>query len=143
MPSRLTLARALKVSDSGIRGLGLVQQHQIDLREAQLLEPDGPLQIIWREVRSPDLGRHKNIVTIDTGRAQAFAGFALVLIHLRYVDMAVTEPERLLHETRAGPAAKLPCAQSDCWSARTIGFNELHRTPPVIEPKASQALCRW
>jgi hypothetical protein len=106
-----------------------VQQHQIDLRNAQLLEAflDGPLQIIWREVRSPDLGRDKNIVTIDTGRAQAFADFAFVLVHLRGIDMAIAEPERLLDETRAGSAAKLPCAKSDGRNARAIGLNELHR----------------
>ena len=44
-----------------------------------------------REMRGPDLGRHEHCVALDTGRTQALADLAFILIDLGGIDMAVAE----------------------------------------------------
>jgi hypothetical protein len=42
-------------------------------------------------MRGPDLGGHEHVIALDAGSANAVADFALVLIDLRGVDMAIAE----------------------------------------------------
>ena len=89
-----------------------MQQQQIDFGKPQLGQAllGGTLEVVRREMGGPDLGRHEYLVAPDPRGAQALADLALVLIDLRGVDVAITEPQRLLDQTRAGSPAQLPGA---------------------------------
>src|ERR1700754_1877686 len=87
----------------------------------------GTFKIVRREMGGPDLGRNKHIVAPDPGRVQALADFAFVLIDLRGVDVAVTEPHRLLDQTGAGAPAQLPGPQPYRRNLCAVGLDGPHR----------------
>src|SRR6516165_66710 len=62
-------------------------------------------------MRRPDFGRHKDIAALDAGGMQALAYFTLIIVHLRGVDVAVAEPQRLFHHANASPPAQIPGAE--------------------------------
>jgi hypothetical protein len=71
-------------------------------------------------------GGHEHFVAPDTRSTQALADLAFVLIDLRGVDMAITEPYRLLDQTCAGSSAQFPGAEPDRGDFRAVTFDELH-----------------
>ena len=89
-----------------------MQQQQVDVGKPKLGEAflGGTFQVVWREVGGPDLGRHEYLVTSNLRGAQAFSDLALIFIDLRGVDVAITEPQRLLDQARAGSPAQFPGA---------------------------------
>src|SRR6516225_1233466 len=62
-------------------------------------------------MRRPDFGRQKDIAALDAGGMQALAYFTLIIVHLRGVDVAVAEPQRLFHHANASPPAQIPGAE--------------------------------
>jgi hypothetical protein len=104
-----------------------VQQQQIDFGQMQSGEAllDRSLEIVRREMIGPDFRGDKDLVALDAGSPQALTDLALVLIDLRGIDMAVTEPDRLLDQARAGPPAQLPGAEPDRGNFGAMGFDEL------------------
>ena len=67
LPAALTSASAFRLSPSGNPGVGPVDQQQIDMIGAQLLQAfvHRALQIAGRDPLVPDLGREENVVTRD------------------------------------------------------------------------------
>ena len=66
----------------------------------------------------------KTLLRRDAGRAQPFADFALVAVHFRRVDMAITEPQRLLDHPGAGAAAQIPGAEADRRNAGAARYHD-------------------
>ena len=77
-------------------------------------------------MRRPDLGGEEDVVARHAGGAHALTDLALIVVHLRGVDMPVSEPQRLLDEPGASAATQLPGAKPDCRNARTTGLDHLH-----------------
>ena len=84
-----------------------VQQQQVDSGKAQLCEAvlGRSLEIVRREVSSPDLGRHEYLVAPDPRSAQPVADLAFVLVGLCGVDVAITKLQRLLDQACAASPA--------------------------------------
>src|SRR5215472_9562338 len=99
-----------------------VNEQQIDLGQPQ---PDeaflgGTLELGRRKMILPYLRGDEDIVAPDAGRAQPFADFALVAVHFRGVDMAITELQRLLDHPGADAATQIPRAEADRRNARSV-----------------------
>ena len=106
-----------------------VQEQQIDLGQAQPGEAalGGMLELMGGEMRRPYLGGQENIVAPDPGRVQRLPDLALVVVHFRRVDMAISQPQRLLHHPRTDAPAQLPGTQTDERNAGAPGLNDVHR----------------
>ena len=74
-------------------------------------------------MRRPDLGGDEHLVARQTGGAQPFAYLALVVVHLRGVDMPIAEPQRLLDDAGAGASAQIPGAETGKRDAGAFGFD--------------------
>src|SRR5215207_7894875 len=113
-----------------------VQQQQVDLGQAQSHQAflGRTLQIMRREMRRPDLGGEEDLIALHARGAQALADLAFVLVHLRGVDVAIAEPQRLLDDPRAGASAQFPGAQPDRRNSCAIGFEKQHRLHPRTSP---------
>src|SRR5882672_5963761 len=103
-----------------------MQQQQIDFGKTQLRQAllGGSLKIVWREMGGPDFGRHEHLIAPRSRSSQALADLAFVLIDLSGVDVAVTEPQRLLDQARAGSPAQFPGSQPDRRDFCAVGLNE-------------------
>lgn len=84
-----------------------VQQQQVDLGQAQSHQAflGRTLQIVGSEMRGPDLGGEEDLIALHARGTQALADLAFVLVHLRGVDVAIAEPDRLLDEPRTDASA--------------------------------------
>src|SRR5262249_56508764 len=105
---------------------------QIDFTQAQAGKrvARGALKLARREMRRPDFGGDKHVAALDAGGMQSLAHFALVVVHLRGVDMPVTKPQCRLDHAGAGAPAQIPGAKpkernlgavrrdARCWSNR-------------------------
>jgi hypothetical protein len=105
-----------------------VQKHEIDLgqphpRHAAL---GGTLELEGREMRWPYLGGDKDIGPPDARRPERLAHLALVVVHFRGVNMAVSKPQRLLDDPRAQASAQLPGAQTHERNVRALCVHDLH-----------------
>jgi hypothetical protein len=105
-----------------------MQKQEIDLGHAQLHQPllGGAGEIARREMRRPDLRGDENVVAFEAGGARPLAHVALVVIHLRGVDVAVAEPQRLLDDARAGAALQFPGAQPEERNAGAMRLDYRH-----------------
>ena len=114
-----------------------VQQQEIDLGQPQLHQAvlGGAHELARRKMRRPDLGGDEHLVARHAGGAQPLAHLALVVVHLRGVDVAVAEPQRLLDHARAGASAQIPGAETDERDAGAFGFDGGgHRSRPSGPP---------
>src|SRR5271168_3952500 len=75
-------------------------------------------------MRRPDFGGDMNVAPLDRRSADAVADFALIIVHFGGVDMAVAEPQSLLDDARANPAAQIPGAEPE---QRNAGAIRAHR----------------
>ena len=127
-PLPLDLAeRAKRLAERDLR-VRPVQQQEIDLGEPQPHQAvlGGPFELARRKMRGPDLGGDEHLLALDARGAQPLADFALVVVHLRGIDVAVAEPQRLLDQPCAGAPAQVPGAETDQRDARAMGFDHLH-----------------
>ena len=99
-----------------------VDQQEVDVGEAQLRQAflGGPLEFARRQVVLPDLGGDEDVVAPDPAGAQTLPDLALIAIHLGGVDVAVSEPPRLLDPPGAEPTAQIPGAETDHRDARAV-----------------------
>ena len=104
-----------------------VQQQQIDLREPQPRQAllGRALEFARRKVRRPYLRGDEHLVSCDAGSAHAFADLALVVVHLRGVDVAVAKAQRLFDQARAAATTQVPGAETDHRDAGAVGFDDL------------------
>ena len=72
----------------------------------------------------PDFGRHEHLIAPRTRSTQALADLTFVLIDLSGVDVAITEPQRLLDQACAGSPAQFPGPQPDRGDFCAVGLNE-------------------
>ena len=102
-----------------------MQQEKIDFRYPELGETflGGLFEIARGEMRRPHLGGDEHLVTLHAGGAQPLPDLALVAVHLRGVDVAIAEPQRLLDHAHAGLPAQVPGAETNQRNSRTIGFD--------------------
>ena len=86
-----------------------VDQQQIDMIEPQLREAllDRAFEIGRREQRRLHFGGDDHLGAL-AGGAHALADFALVVVHLRGVDVAIADADRLLDDPRAVAPAQAP-----------------------------------
>ena len=113
-PIALDLAqRAERIGERDLR-IGPVQQQQIEFAQAQPAErvARGPFEIARRKMRRPDLGGDKHVAALDARGVQALPHFALIVVHLRRIDVAVAEPQRLFDHAGAGSARADPRCQA-------------------------------
>ena len=124
---RLTLHSAPSVSDERDLRVRPMQQEEIHLREPQPRQAllGGALELARGEMRRPDLGGDEHVVALDAGCAQSFADLALVVVHLRGIDVAVAKPQRLLDDPRAGATAQIPGAEPDQRNAGAMRFDDM------------------
>src|SRR5215217_3210335 len=85
-------------------------------------------------MRRPDLGGEEDLIALHARGAQALADLAFVFVHLRGVDVAIAEPQRLLDDPRTGASAQLPGAQPDRRNSCAIGFDKQHGLHPRTGP---------
>src|SRR5262245_17348511 len=78
-------------------------------------------------MRRPDLGGDENIFALNSRRPQALADLGLVVVHLRRIDVAITEPQRLLGHARACASAQVPGPEPERWDARSVRLEDRHR----------------
>jgi len=71
----------------------------------------------------PHLGGDEHVLARNREGAQAFAHLALVAVHFRGVEVAIAEPQRLLHHLLASAPAQVPGAETDGRDARAVGFD--------------------
>ena len=124
-PVALDLAqRADGVRQRDLR-IGPVQQQQVDLAQPQPHQAIArrALELARGEMARPDFGGDEHVVALDARGAQAFADLALVVVHLRGVDVAIAEPQRLLDDAGAGAAAQFPGAEPEQRNPRAIGLD--------------------
>jgi hypothetical protein len=76
-------------------------------------------------MRRPYLRGDEHLVAGNAGRAHAFADLALVVVHLRGVDVAVAKAQRLLDQAGAAATTQVPGAETDHRDARAMGFDDL------------------
>jgi hypothetical protein len=109
--------------------IGPVDQQEVDVGEAQLRQAflGGPLEFARRQVVLPDLGGDEDVVAPDPAGAQTFPDLALIAVHLGGVDVAVSEPQRLLDHPRAQPPAQIPGAETDRRNPRAVRLDIRHR----------------
>src|ERR1044072_5454521 len=62
-------------------------------------------------MRRRDFGGDKHVDALDAGRVQALADFALIVVHLRGVDVAITESQRRFDHAGACTPAQIPGAK--------------------------------
>ncbi len=105
-----------------------MQQQQINFAHAQPHKTflGRAQEIVGREMRRPDFGRHEDVGTAGTGGANALSHLALILIDLRGINVAITEAKRLFNEPCTGSPAQLPGTESDSRNARAARFNDFH-----------------
>ena len=131
-PSLFILHSAPIVSASGTCGFGqwISSRSTSDSRSRARLSLAARSSSRRREMRRPHLGGDEHLVARDARGAQRLADLALVVVHLRRVDVAIAEPQRLLDDARAGAPAQLPGAETDQRNTRAVRVDDLHHKVP-------------
>jgi len=81
-------------------------------------------------MRRPHLCGHEHVVALDPGCAQPLANFALVLVDLGRIDMAIAELQSLLDDASAGASTQLPGAKPDRRDLCAACLDKIHEYPP-------------
>src|ERR1043166_4872829 len=79
------------------------------------------LEIVRREIGRLHFGRHHDVSAFDTRGAHALPDRRLVAVHLRGIDMAVTNAERLLGA--ASGITQRPSAEANNRDLEPFGFD--------------------
>ena len=86
----------------------------------------------------PDFRGEEDVVAAHAGGAQAVADFALIVVDLRGIDVAIAEPQRLLDHAGGRPPAQLPGAEPDRRYPCAIGLDEQHEESSLLrQPRMS------
>src|SRR6185437_6644728 len=93
------------------------------LRETLL---DRTFEIARRQQRRLYLGGDHHLVAL-AGGAHALAHFPLIIVHLRGVDVAVADADRLLDQPRAIASAQRPGAETDQRNFKYLGPGRRHQ----------------
>ena len=85
-------------------------------------------EVVRRQHCRLHLGGDHHLVAL-AGGAHALAHFALVVVHLRGVDVAIADADRLLDQPRAVAPAQRPGAETDDRNLEAFGFDRVHLKP--------------
>ena len=127
-PLCLTLHKAPSVSDSGICGFGQCRSR----RSTSDSRSRARLPLAARSSSSGAKCAGHTLVVMKTSSRRTpearsrLADLALVVVHLGGIDVAVSEPQRLLDDARTSAPAQLPGAQTHERNARTFHLDEVH-----------------
>ncbi len=102
-----------------------MQQQQIDFAEAKLRQPlaGRSLEIARCEMTGPDFRGNEHLVAPDAGGVEPLPDLTLVFVKLRGIEVPVAEPQCLLDDAGAGPAAQLPGAETEQRNTSALGFD--------------------
>jgi hypothetical protein len=75
---------------------------------------------------SLNLGGDEDLIARQTGGAKPFADLRLIAIHLRRVDMAIAELQRLRDGADAGRATHRPGAETESRNFNAFDRDRLH-----------------
>ena len=103
-----------------------VDQQQVDHVEPQLRQTflHRAFEIVRRQQRRLHLGGDHHLGALARG-AHALAHFGLVAVHLRGVDVAIADADRLLDQPRAVAPAQRPGAEANDRDLESLGLNHL------------------
>ena len=91
-----------------------MDQVQVDIIQSQILQAEIQRFLDSRVVRTPQLGRHEQVLSLDLTRSQSFfdtsANLLLILVAECSVDMAVSDGDCVADSTLNLVGAGLPCS---------------------------------